>query len=194
MPPKVKISEQDILDAALSLTKEKGWSFVTARDLANQLNCSTQPIFRAFQNMDDLKKKLYDRVFAEYNTYMLSGLSSRDGFEGMGMAYIRFAKEQKNLFQLLFMTDEFQINHLSEMIDDDENEEIVSLIASMSGLSHAASRQAYINIWLTTHGIASMAATNSCNFSEEEIRNILNISYSGTISYLKQKEDSNETK
>lgn len=194
MPPKVKKTEQEILDAALQLTREKGWSSITARDLAKRLNCSTQPIFHTFQNMEELKKKVYQRVSEEYNSYMLSGLNDTNAFKGMGLAYIRFAKEEQHLFQLLFMTNEFNADSLSEIVDNDkDNDEVLSLISSVSGLSKELAHQAFLNLWLTTHGIASMIATNSFHYTEEEISNILDLSYQSIISYLKLKEEHHES-
>ena len=42
MPPKVKITKQDIIDTALALIREGGESALNARAIAAALNCSTQ--------------------------------------------------------------------------------------------------------------------------------------------------------
>ena len=54
MPPKVKISKEDIVNTALELIKNG--EEINARSLAIRLNCSTQPIFSNFKTMEDLKK------------------------------------------------------------------------------------------------------------------------------------------
>ena len=51
MPPKVKIPREAIIEKAFELTKAYGFEKVTARFLASELKCSTQPVFHAFSNM-----------------------------------------------------------------------------------------------------------------------------------------------
>lgn len=60
MPPQVKVSKEHIKSEAFQMTKESGFEAVSARKLAERLNCSTQPIFRVYQNMEELKADLYE--------------------------------------------------------------------------------------------------------------------------------------
>lgn len=46
------------------MTRENGFEHVTARELARRLGCSTQPIFHVFQNMEEVKKEVYERTRA----------------------------------------------------------------------------------------------------------------------------------
>lgn len=62
MPPKVKIPREAIIEKAFELTKEYGFEKVTARLLASELKCSTQPVFHAFRNMEELKEEVYKRT------------------------------------------------------------------------------------------------------------------------------------
>ena len=48
MPPQVKVSKEHIKSEAFQMTKESGFEAVSARKLAERLNCSTQPIFRVY--------------------------------------------------------------------------------------------------------------------------------------------------
>lgn len=57
MPPKAKLSKEEIIETAFEMTRENGFEHVTARELAHRLGCSTQPIFHVFQNMEEVKKK-----------------------------------------------------------------------------------------------------------------------------------------
>lgn len=58
MPPKNKISKDEILEKAYEMIKTNGYEYLTARNLAKELNCSTQPIYKAFTDMNDLKKEI----------------------------------------------------------------------------------------------------------------------------------------
>ena len=52
-----------------------------------------------------------------YNQRMLSALeNAADGFLGMGLTYIDFAKEEKNLFQLLFMSGAFREQSMMDIV------------------------------------------------------------------------------
>jgi AcrR family transcriptional regulator len=187
MPPKVRITEDSILEASIQLLRERGLDAINARDLAERLNCSTQPIFWRFQNMDELKKVLYEKIEKIYNQHMLDGMKNSNSFLGMGLAYINFAKKEKNLFKLLFMSNYIKVKSVFEMIEGEDNKEIIQMISQMTNLQEEKAKQLYINIWLVTHGIAAMLATNSSNFTDSEIETILKDSFSGFSNQLRSK-------
>ena len=54
MPPKSKINKQDILTSSLEIIRKSGFEEVNARSIAKEMNCSTNPIFRVYKNMDEL--------------------------------------------------------------------------------------------------------------------------------------------
>ena len=62
MPPKIKIPKEAIAQKAFELTRAYGFEKVTARLLAGELHCSTQPIFHAFRNMEELKEEVYKKL------------------------------------------------------------------------------------------------------------------------------------
>ena len=169
-----------ILGAAVELLREKGISGVNAREIAGSLGCSVQPIFRSFQNMEHLKADLYRKAETVFEGYLETGPQRhRIPFLGMGLAYIAFAKEEKNLFRLIFMSDGFHGKSIADVVRDDENQEIIRTAARAAGLDTANAARLFEGIWLTTHGIASMVATNACDFSEEQIAELLTDSFLG---------------
>ena len=52
-----RIQREDIINTAFEIVKEKGMEGLNARDVAKKLNCSIQPIFYQFSNMEELKQK-----------------------------------------------------------------------------------------------------------------------------------------
>ena len=189
MPPKIKITADAILAVALEITRRSGIEGLNAREIARILGCSIQPVFRTFQNMDNLKTALYQEVEAYFNTYMLEGMNHRIPFLGMGLAYIRFASQEKNLFKLLFMSESIHVDSPMDMVAGDDNQEVIALIAGMTGLNHDHSKILYVDIWLLSHGIASLVATNQCHFSDEEIEMILMDSFKGYLQLFIRKEE-----
>ena len=51
MPPKIKITKEEIIKTALELVRTSGEQSINARTVAGALNCSTQPIFSNFSSM-----------------------------------------------------------------------------------------------------------------------------------------------
>lgn len=194
LPPKIKITDEDIMNAAIQLVRDKGIESLNARDLAKEIGCSVHPIFRVYNSMDGLKVAVYKMAEDIYNKRMFeAGESSKDGFIAMGLTYIEFAKSEKNLFKLLFMTDGFKEHSLMEIVGSTQgDDEVIGMICQMTGLSNEAGRELYAGIWLTTHGIAAMFATNSCKFKDEEIRRLLNNSFMGLLMKLKKEENENQ--
>ena len=104
MPPKVKITNEEIIEAALSIVRKGGIASVNVREVAKVLGCSIQPVFRNFKSMENLKKELYVRAGEIHNEYMEKGLSLHQiPFLGMGIAYIDFERKEKNLFKFIIL-------------------------------------------------------------------------------------------
>ena len=62
MARKKTITRDQILEAAYTVVSTEGFSRFTARNIAAKMNCSTQPIYLEFQNMEDLKMALIRKV------------------------------------------------------------------------------------------------------------------------------------
>ena len=56
MPRSYMFTKEQVLDAAIELTREKGFSAVSARSLGEQLGTTSRPIFSHFENMADVQK------------------------------------------------------------------------------------------------------------------------------------------
>ena len=56
MPRSYMFTKEQVLDAAIELTREKGFSAVSARSLGDRLGTTSRPIFSHFENMADVQK------------------------------------------------------------------------------------------------------------------------------------------
>ena len=178
MPPKIKIQKQDIINIGLNLVREHGEAAINARSIATALQCSTQPIFSNFSSMEELKFELIDaaeKLCLDYiNKEIEQGLYPP--FKASGMAYIRFAKEEKELFKLLYMRDRTN-DHIptGEVLwSHTEN-----MIHHNTGLGGSASEVFHLEIWAFVHGIATMMATNFLDLDWELVSQMLTDSYLG---------------
>ena len=101
MPPKTKVTKTEILDAAIEIVRRNGPAAVNARSIAKALNCSTQPIFSNFATMEELCQAVWNRAEQICAAYLRREEESGKYpvYKANGMAYIRFAKEERELFK-----------------------------------------------------------------------------------------------
>ncbi len=100
MPPKIKYDKNTIVDAALEVAKEEGFSGITARSVAKRLNCSVAPIYVNFATVDELIEAVVKRVFS-ISEAILKKQKGQSMFEKMGKASLAFAREYPVLFREL---------------------------------------------------------------------------------------------
>ena len=180
MPPKAKVTREEILSACVDIIRESGFSAVNARALASRLGCSTQPIFSNYQSMEELKKDALAYADRLYQSYLSADMGSGEfpPYKASGMAYIRFAKEEKQLFRLLFMRDRSHEPH-----QEKEGAEVAALMTELvqknAGLNEQSARMLYLENWIYVHGIASMIATGYLEFDEADISVMMTDVYRG---------------
>lgn len=183
MPPKVKVEKDDILKAAIEIVRDNGAGSLNARAVADKLSCSTQPIFSNYASMDELKKCVLDQAEKIYLDYIYKGMQSREfpPYKASGMAYIRFAKEEKELFKLLFMRDRSN----EKIKGTAEGEDIIALIQKNTGLDKEQAFMFHLEMWVYVHGIAVMTATSYLEWDWDMISRMLTDAYNGLkITYL----------
>ena len=178
MPPKVKISKDQIVDAALEMVRGDGKLTLNARSLASALGCSTQPIFSNFENMETLRESVMARAYKSYLSFIEREVATEKypPYKAFGMAYIRFAKEEKELFKLLYMRD-----RSNEIIPESDklSEEMEATVQSNTGLSGAEAKLFHLEMWAYVHGIATMFATGFLDLEWELVSRMLTDSYQG---------------
>ena len=104
MAPKNKFTREEMVEAALRVVRAKGIDGLTAKTLADELGTSTQPVFTAFGSMDAVRREVYAAAVRVYDGYTNTGLKEKIPFFGVGMQYVRFAREEPELYRLLFLT------------------------------------------------------------------------------------------
>ena len=187
MPPKNKFTKEEIIEACLDLVREEGKSAVTARAVAARLKSSPKVIFGLFDSMEELNKAI---VIAAEETFVRQvevALQEEKAFRAVGIAYIRFAAEEPQLFQLIFMNEsERAIHQFSEFlpIKDYSYEKMILSIQEEYGLSRQLSEQLYQHLFIYSHGIASMTAAGIYSFSSAELTAMLTQVFTALIKEL----------
>ena len=178
MAPKVKITREEIVKAAVEIVRHQGAATVNARTVAGELNCSTQPVFSNFPTMEDLRVAVREEAMKIYGAFLRRGREDNrfPAYKSEGMSYIRFAKEETELFKLLFMRDR----------DGEESDtekasftQIATEVQQLTGLDQDAASLFHLEMWSCVHGIATMFATNYLDLEWELVSQMITHIYMG---------------
>lgn len=187
MPPKQKFEKEDVIAAALELARKNGINAVTARALGAKLGSSSRPVFTVFKNMDDVLYETKKAAREVYNSYVEKGLREELAFKGVGTQYIRFAKEEPHLFELLFMAGKnanIDIENILPAIDAN-SERILQSVQEGYSLPRDAADELYRIMWVFSHGIACLCATGFSTLTDEKISRLLTEVLKGQLIRIK---------
>ena len=185
MPPKARITREDIIQTSINLVRISGADSINARAIASSLNCSTQPIFSNFTSMEELEADTIKSAYDIYLSFIKNEVESGKypQYKSFGMAYIRFAKEEKELFKLLFMRDRTG----KDISLSPDFEESVKLIMNANNVPYETAKLIHLEMWTCVHGMGTMLATSFMPLEWDIISQITSDVYHGIIAkYTKE--------
>ena len=182
MPARRKIQKKDIIQESVSIVAKEGINALNARKIAKKLGCSTQPLFYIYENMDDLKKDVMNEIVKIFDIEVLKSETGQLEYKDIGINYIRFAKEEPELFKIMFNR---KINEGAfDFIDlTGSAKTILETISKQTGMSNEDAKQFHLRMWLYVNGIASLAANQTVEFNDEEIAELLKDQYVSMLLY-----------
>jgi len=185
MPPKEKVSKVRVADTAFEMTREYGFTEVTARKLAERLGCSTQPIFRSYENMDELRADLFYMSAQFYCDYILSKKSrNKPVYMTVAQSYIELACTEKNLFEFIASVDDFGTQTIDEFLKRDEWAQIVDRLPGVENKKPEEKRELFLMYWMFVHGLASLVVSKRVELSDKKIKELLEKAYLGFCSQM----------
>lgn len=177
MPPKAKITQEMILRIVLQLTRETGFETVNARSIANKLQCSTRPIFTCYENMEELKKEFLSFAYEYYERYVANYRNSVNVSPVLvlPLSYIEFAREETNLFKLLFINDmDLKMTEAKDFYQEIDNEKKAKLFSETIGVELERAKVIFLDLFLYTHGIAVLTATKKLALDRDTAEKMVN--------------------
>ena len=169
MPPKTKITRQMTADAAYAIVREEGFECLNVRRIAERLGCSTQPVLYTYKNVEEIRRdvwKMADEFHTEY--IMPKENCTENPFLTLGLNYIRFGYEERNLFRFLFQTNMLGAD-MRSIFDSPELDGIIDILAAVSGQDKQTARRSFTTFFAVAHGFASLLANNAIEYDEEQI-------------------------
>ena len=154
MPPKKSISEEQIINKAYEMVRNAGFQSLTTRALAKELNCSTQPIYQSFKDMNELKNILAKKALG----YMLEFMKKNSTPEAspalvMILGYVEFAIEEGYLYELIYTSDVFTLNNAKDLVSSYEEVDL--------------------NLVIYAHGIIMMKKFGTLQLECEQLREMI---------------------
>ncbi len=181
MPPKAKITKEMVINAAFEVARAEGAENVNARTVSQKLGCSTQPVMYHFAKIEDMKKAVYAKADGFHTQYLMTVPPEEDVLSGIGLNYIRFAIEEPNLFRFLFQSGFVAENSVSQMMDSEELEPVISAMQCAAALNREQTKKAFLILSMFTHGYASLIANNAFEYDEETMKAHLEMAFRGAV-------------
>lgn len=177
MPPKKRIFKEDILEASISVIRKQSASALTVRNIAAELQSSTQPIYSEFENLDCLKKEVYKYASEKYLRFHFTN------YKELAIAFLTFAKKEKELFKFLYL----RRRDSGEKLPDDINYTITVELLSKN-LEMDPQRAKDMHHWMQyyCYTMGVMMATDYRDLSSEEISHELTELYSIMLRHYKE--------
>ncbi len=177
MARKESITIDMILDTAFAMVKKEGIESITARKVAAATGCSTQPIFRVYKNMEELQRAVYDKTITYFLDYYKNfEKRSNVPFTNLGLAYISFAREEKNYFKLLFVNGIEGGKSMYELINGEDGNVVKEInLARSMGCQNPG--HMFMKMWIFIHGAACMSLSGDFDLTDDETASLLEKSY-----------------
>ena len=188
MPATAKITKEMIIDAAFEIAKEMGAENINARTVSQKLGCSTQPVLYHFKTIEDVRIAAHKKAGEFHIDYVtnLSGKYERPMLE-VGMRYIQFAVEEKNLFRFLYHSSYYTGVSLSDWLTGKIFDSLFPILKRQAEVDERQAYSIFSQIVLVTHGIASLLANNAMVYDEAYCINTLSNAYFGIMYLIKEK-------
>ncbi|MCZ3759709.1 TetR/AcrR family transcriptional regulator [Lactobacillus gasseri] len=172
MARKKEIDKQRILDAAYKLAVRGGIESLTARNIAKAVNCSTQPIYLEFENMQDLRNQVLARISDELKSNTLQQNFTGEPLIDLDLSYLYFAKEHVDLFGAMFVDGKFG-NQM--IVDTLMGLGIEKFKQQFDAEQYSDERLKHIVIanWIAATGLATLLINKMANFTQAQMVSVL---------------------
>jgi len=167
MPKKPIFTKEQVYKTAFEVFKIEGIDGISARNLAKSLGASPAPIYSFYSSIDTLKNELAKKLFLDY----VKKERTDSIFLNIGMGICIFAREEKELFQAIFLRESLGkrnevIREFRDLIKDEMSKD-----SRFDNLDEEFKTNLYIDCWMYAHGFATLIATNYYeNITDEVIK------------------------
>lgn len=111
-----KIFREDLLQGAYEFVLEEGFKKFRARRVADFINCSTQPIYHEFSDLNEYKKATQSHITTEVSKAL--ELDTVTSLGELADNVTGFAKQRPKEFYRFFLADDVCKNSIKDLLQD----------------------------------------------------------------------------
>lgn len=123
--------------------------------------------------MEELKLDIKNTIHSQYENFIEQYVNKEDYLYTISVAYALFAKEEPNMFRMLFMTELAGNRTIDEVTSSSWNIETIEAIIKQYNINETDAKKIYIDVRFYTHGMATQICNKSIILNEDEIRELI---------------------
>lgn len=183
--PKQRITKKMIVDTAFDIVRKDGLQAMVVKNIASKLNCSVQPIYSYCTNMEGLKREVFLKTLSYIQEYMKAHIDPKDFFRSTGVAYLTFAKEEPNLFQLFVLSERKNIASFDDFYASNTNPSLAHLIAKDLDITYEQAKELHLCMLIFNTGISMIQVSSKPGIPNEELNRYLDKAYEAFLGRAK---------
>lgn len=180
MPRQPRFSKEDIVAAGLRIVRASGYDAVSARALGKELGTSSSPMFTMFKDMNEVMDAIWGAAEHSFMAHMEGVTDYFPAFKEFGMRLVSFAKNESNVFQMLFLGKQSR-PEIAEKIA----RECLTHAGQGYGLTGNQADLLFRQMWPVACGIAALCVKCPDDYSDENVSRTLSYHFSGIMSIIK---------
>lgn len=191
MPRKPKFTREEVLDSAFEVARKQGLEAITAASVAANMGYTGSSLFTHFDSMDEIRQEVHLMAKRTAVEFFEGSIDYFPAFKELGMRWIRFARNEPNLYRMLFAGNPF--THTEDVATEFEEifEPIRYEVEKTFGISEEDAKRLMSGCITQANGIA-LAIINGFgeDYTEEKLREELSNICIGMVLLFKVKDGS----
>ena len=183
--PKQRLTREMVVQAAFDIAREQGMEQVLVKNLADRLNCSTQPIYSYAKNMEELRLAVEKLTLSFVDDFVRKRIDPDDLFRSIGRTHITFAREEPHLFRIFILQSREGIGHLEQLMGTNSGVDLY--IAHQLGITTEKARQLHLQMLIFTTGLGTIFISAKPGISLDEILAQQDLAYTAFLKMAKEK-------
>lgn len=169
-----------VVEKALQIVRESGYESVSARSLGAALGSSSSPIFTLFSGMEEVMEEVRKAGQRLFDDFVSDTIDYVPAFKEFGLRLICFAREEPNLFQLIFLRKDATIIDMQPIV-----KECMDQMKGVYGLSEEQLSILFKQMWVFGCGLADLSAQEPALYTEKTVSEMITIQFTAVVTLLK---------
>ncbi|MGN0188670.1 MAG: hypothetical protein ACI395_04065 [Candidatus Cryptobacteroides sp.] len=180
MPRAAFFSKETIIAKGLEIVRRGGEEALTARALSAGLGCSLSPIFTVFENMGEIKEGVRQAASDLFEEYVADVTDYMPAFKEFGLRLVRFAKEERNLFNLLFLSHGYAVLDVPQ-----KAQECLKGIEDDYGLSQDQVAVLFRQMWIFACGLAVLGSRSPEAYPQDVVGETISLQFASQLHFIR---------